>query len=201
MIIDSPTHHSDSLTRRVGDSPTCRVRELTTPWLAAPDSDSASRGVNDSPTHRTGKFSFKHSIVDSPNRRVGDLSIPRLAESASCFSITNISENSKPKSDGLKCSVRDQCRTDLCKNLGKSASLPCPFKITVWRVILRGLAPRSLPIVRGWLLFERTFLAPVWSMMHRFEWLLMRSVNLSNNLGLFWWTCDYVEREASKTLK
>ncbi len=25
-------------------------------------------------------------------------------------------------------SVRDQCRTDLCKNLGKFGSLPCPFK-------------------------------------------------------------------------
>jgi hypothetical protein len=31
--------------------------------------------------------------------------------------------------NGLKCSVRDQCRTNLCKNLGKPASLPCPFNI------------------------------------------------------------------------
>ncbi len=29
---------------------------------------------------------------------------------------------------GLKFSVRDLCRTNLCKNIGKSASLPCPFK-------------------------------------------------------------------------
>ncbi len=27
-----------------------------------------------------------------------------------------------------KCSVRDLCRTDLCKNPRKSASLPCPFQ-------------------------------------------------------------------------
>ncbi len=27
-----------------------------------------------------------------------------------------------------KCSVRDLCRTDLCKNPRKSTSLPCPFK-------------------------------------------------------------------------
>jgi hypothetical protein len=29
--------------------------------------------------------------------------------------------------NGSKCSVRDLCRTDLCKNPRKSASLPCPF--------------------------------------------------------------------------
>ncbi len=28
---------------------------------------------------------------------------------------------------GSKCIVRDLCQTYLCKNLGKSASLPCPF--------------------------------------------------------------------------
>jgi hypothetical protein len=32
--------------------------------------------------------------------------------------------------NGLKCSVRDLCRTDLCKNPRKSAPLPCPFKFT-----------------------------------------------------------------------
>ncbi len=30
--------------------------------------------------------------------------------------------------NGSKCSVRDLCRTDLCKNPRKSASLPCPFR-------------------------------------------------------------------------
>jgi hypothetical protein len=32
-----------------------------------------------------------------------------------------------------KCSVRDLCQSDLCKNLGKFSSLPCPFKlIKIW---------------------------------------------------------------------
>ncbi len=51
------------------------------------------------------------------------LSAPRLGESGSHFSITNISENSLER-----LSVRDLCRTGLCKNPRKSASLPCPFK-------------------------------------------------------------------------
>ncbi len=58
------------------------------------------------------------NLVDSPTRRSG-----------SRFSITNISENSKLKSERLETySVRDLCRTGLCKNPRKSASLPCPFK-------------------------------------------------------------------------
>ncbi len=40
----------------------------------------------------------------------------------------NISTNSKPKSNSSKCSVRDLCQNDLCKNPRKSATLPCPFK-------------------------------------------------------------------------
>jgi hypothetical protein len=42
----------------------------------------------------------------------------------------NISANLKPKSEQLetKRSVMDLCRTSLCKNPRKSASLPCPFK-------------------------------------------------------------------------
>jgi hypothetical protein len=88
---DSPTHHGDSLTRR--------VEELATLRLA--------------------KFSFKHSKANSPTRQVGKSSTPRLVESesrrlpdspsrgvanspsASRFSITNISANSKPKSERL----------------------------------------------------------------------------------------------------
>jgi hypothetical protein len=53
--------------------------------------------------------------------------IGNLGESGSRFSITNISANSKPKSNGSKCSVTDLCQTDLCKNPRKSASLLCPF--------------------------------------------------------------------------
>jgi hypothetical protein len=31
--------------------------------------------------------------------------------------------------NGSKCSVRDLGQSDLCKNLGKFGSLPCPFKV------------------------------------------------------------------------
>jgi hypothetical protein len=36
--------------------------------------------------------------------------------------------------NGSKCSVRDLCRTDLCKNPRKSASLPCPFNL--WSLLI-----------------------------------------------------------------
>jgi hypothetical protein len=62
----------------------------------------------------------------------------RLPDSASRFSITNISANSKPKSNGSKRSVKNLCQTGLCKNSRKSASLPCPFNkfmpILVFRI-------------------------------------------------------------------
>ncbi len=56
------------------------------------------------------------------------MSTPGLTDMGSRFSNTNISANSKPKSNGSKCSVRDLGQSDLCKNLGKFGSLPCPFK-------------------------------------------------------------------------
>ncbi len=52
---------------------------------------------------------------------------PRLGELGSGF--TNNSANSKPKLERLERSVRDLCRTGLCKNPRKSVSLPCHFKI------------------------------------------------------------------------
>jgi hypothetical protein len=139
-----PTHNSDSSTRRVG--------ELVTPWL--PESDSRrppSRRVSDSPTRQVGestalrlpeKGSFfltfniafsdspSQGVVDSQTRPVKESATARLAELASCFSITNIFLRIRSQNrNGSKCSVRDQCQTDLRKNLGKSASLPCPFKV------------------------------------------------------------------------
>ncbi len=39
--------------------------------------------------------------------------------------IQNVSANLNPNSEERI--ARDLCQTDLCKNLGKSASLPCPF--------------------------------------------------------------------------
>jgi hypothetical protein len=45
---------------------------------------------------------------------------PQLTIGGSRFSNTNISKNSKPKSDGLKGSVRDLGQSDLCKNIEKT---------------------------------------------------------------------------------
>ncbi len=58
---------------------------IATPRLA----ESWSRRLSESPS-----FSFIHSKADSPTRRVGQL--------GSHFSITNISVNSKPKSEQLE---------------------------------------------------------------------------------------------------
>jgi hypothetical protein len=50
--------------------------------------------------------------------------------------------------NGSKCSVRvlrDQCQTDLCKNLGKSASLLCPFNLWFWNCLDADPDPFSVP--------------------------------------------------------
>ncbi len=62
--------------------------------------------------------------MDTP----GNLVDSRLTDAGSRFSNTNISENSKPKSERLKDSVRDLGQSHLCKNIEKTGSLPCPFK-------------------------------------------------------------------------
>ncbi len=56
-----------------------------------------------------------------------------------------------------KCSVRDLCRTGLCKNLRKSASLPCPFnRHNFWGT---SLVPLSLVFANGRLLATKVILA------------------------------------------
>ncbi len=62
--------------------------------------------------------------MDTP----GSLVDPTTHRCGSRFSNTNISENSKPKSERLEGSVRDLGQSDLCKNIGKTGSFPCPFK-------------------------------------------------------------------------
>jgi hypothetical protein len=62
-----------------------------------------------------------------PNRKT----TLRLGESASRGVVFRLRISPRIRSqnrNGSKCSVRDLCRTDLCKNPRKSASLPCPFK-------------------------------------------------------------------------
>ncbi len=47
-------------------------------------------GVDNSPTHQCGEFSFKQTLAES------------AANSPTRFSVTNISANSKPKSERLE---------------------------------------------------------------------------------------------------
>ncbi len=56
---------------------------------------------------------------------------PRLAESL-VFRLRISPRIRSQNRNGSKCSARDLCRTDLCKNLGKSASLPCPFNLQIY---------------------------------------------------------------------
>ncbi len=46
-------------------------------------SDSPTRRVGESPTLRISEFFFKHSKADSPTRQIGESSTPRLAKSES----------------------------------------------------------------------------------------------------------------------
>jgi hypothetical protein len=70
---NSPTHHSDSLTRR--------VMEFLEKYS---DSDPLSRIVIDTPSLK---------VINSPTGQVEESATLRLNESGSCFSITNISVN------------------------------------------------------------------------------------------------------------
>jgi hypothetical protein len=67
-------------------------------------------------------------VVDSPYR---ESESRRLRVSLSRGVVFRIGISPRIRSqnrNGSKCSVRDLCRTDLCKNLGKSGSFPCLFK-------------------------------------------------------------------------
>ncbi len=59
--------------------------------------------------------------MDTP----GNLVDSRLTDAGSRFSNTNINRK------GLKGSVRDLGQSDLCKNIGKTGSLPCPLRYPV----------------------------------------------------------------------
>ncbi len=138
---------SDSPYHQYAESATLRLNNTGSRRLSA----SLIRGVEDSPYHRYSEFSFKkfnsrlsvlvmRGVVDSsycwvgesPTLRVVDTESRRLPVSLSRGIIFRIGISPRIRSqnrNGSKCSVRDLCRTDLCKNLGKFGSLPCLFKI------------------------------------------------------------------------
>jgi hypothetical protein len=86
----------------------------------------------------------------------------RLPDSASRGVVFRIRISPRSRSqnlNGSKCSVRDLCRTDFCKNPRKSASLPCPFKhqppsshtkSSVYCPAKIEEVKKSLPNDRGW---------------------------------------------------
>ncbi len=129
-IFFKPLNKSMVIVHYIDDSPTRRVGELATPWLA----ESWSRRLYDPPS-----FSFKHSKDDSPTSQVGESATPRLAESESqgfpdspswggVFRLRISPRIRSQKRNGSKVSVRDLWGPNFCKNPRKSASLPCPFK-------------------------------------------------------------------------
>jgi hypothetical protein len=145
----------DSTIRGVGDSPYQRNAESATLRLNFTGSRRLSasliRGVDDSPYHRYSEFSFKkfnnwlsvsvmRGVVDSAYQWWGESSTPRIVESESRRLPVSLSRGvvfrlwispriRSQNRNGSKCSVRDLCRTDLCKNLGNSGSFPCPFNL------------------------------------------------------------------------
>jgi hypothetical protein len=84
-------------------------------------SNSASRGVDECPTRRVGELT---------NIRLGESGSRRISDSGSrgvVFPLQISPQIRSPNQNGWKRSVMDLCRTGLCKNPRKSASLPCPF--------------------------------------------------------------------------
>ncbi len=74
---------------------------------------------------------------------IGNLSTPRIAESGS-FRLWIFPRIRSRNQNGSKGSVKDSWGTDFCKNPRKSASLPCPFRMTAHKQIKQNI----------WSLFE-----------------------------------------------
>jgi hypothetical protein len=131
----------DSASRRLSDSASRRVAfeclkeklgESESRLLNVQKKNWASRRVGDSPTRLMGE-SLTPRLSESESRRLPDFenlaSTPRLGESGSRFSITNISANRKPKLERLEMQCKEPTPNRfLKKNPRKSASLPCPFR-------------------------------------------------------------------------
>jgi hypothetical protein len=61
---------------------------------------------------------------------------PRLTDAVSRFRIWISPRIRSQNRNGLKGNVRDLGKSDLCKNIGKTGSLPCPFKHgKLWRLM------------------------------------------------------------------
>ena len=116
-----------------------RIRGDIEKWLGDSASrrlsNSVSRGVGDSQTRRVGESAFEcwkeNSKTWKKLYRIYRQSC-RLTYSPSqgvVFPLRISPRIGSQNRHGSKCSVRDLCRTDLCKNPRKSASLPCPFNV------------------------------------------------------------------------
>ncbi len=107
----------DSTIRGVGDSPDQQYAESTTPRITDTASFLLKNSIADSPYLWCGEsstprisdeesrrlpVSLSRRVADSAYRWYGESPTSRIVESGSRFSNTNISENSKPKSERLE---------------------------------------------------------------------------------------------------
>ncbi len=140
---------SDSASREVADTPIWRVGESTTPRLAESESrllnvkrqlgESESRRLPDSASRGAALVSQGVAIqifknLSSIFRTLNCIyrqscRLPRLAESGVVFRLRISPRIRSQNRNGSKRSVSDLCRTILCKNPRKFASLQCPLKV------------------------------------------------------------------------
>jgi hypothetical protein len=101
--------------------------------------DSPIRQVGDLLTLCLGFWMFKRKLGKSGSRYGESRSLysnffgqssllPNSASRGVVFRLRISPRIQSQNRNGSKCSVRDLCRTDFCKNPRKSALLPCPFK-------------------------------------------------------------------------
>ncbi len=146
------------LSRGVANSPTRRVGELSTPWLSesgSPYGESGSCNLNflkfiiDLQNFKRLNQPFKGPIWQKRSQGCNVLSqliclkvwkkgssrksywLPDVASRRVVFQLRISPQIRSQNRNGWKGSVRDSWGTDFSKNPRKSASLPCPFQLTL----------------------------------------------------------------------
>ena len=96
-----------------------------------------------------------------PARKVWVSAFRRFGESVSRLSMTNISANSKQKSECLEMYCAEVSETNICKNAIKWASFPCGFNIFVfvWKSLVSNFHCFAFCVVWNIILQKRTIVA------------------------------------------
>jgi hypothetical protein len=109
-----------------------------------------SRRLSDSQKREVFFETFNSRLAELENRRLPDSPSRRV------FFRLRISPRSRSQNrNASKCRVRDQFRTGLCKNLGKSASLPCSFNLD-HHLLLAFQNPYAISRKENWKHLEKT---------------------------------------------